>query len=274
MTDQSIVVRNMAFDIPEVKDFQPLYIAGNSALSYGHTALGLYSAYLEPFFVKSLRKVIHKINDENLREQADRLWRQESQHYQRHVEFNTLILAQNYPGLAERLDSIEKDFENYLNEQTDRFRIAYIQGFESYTTQFALQVLASGLYDHHRTDAAFGELFKWHLLEEVEHRNVAFDIYQHLYGGYFYRAKMCWVAQKHMFHFMSDCMSIMSAADELRLGNKRCRITTKQKVMITTNQLGMQIRSMLPGYTPHKYVVPSKIMALSEYFTKQANSIR
>lgn len=114
MTAQSIVVRNMAFDIPEIKNFQPLYIASNSALSYGHTALGLYSAYLEPFFVKSLRKVIDQIKDENLREQADRLWRQEAQHYQRHVEFNALILAQNYPGLAERLDSVEPDAPYYF----------------------------------------------------------------------------------------------------------------------------------------------------------------
>ncbi|VAW51031.1 hypothetical protein MNBD_GAMMA05-2369 [hydrothermal vent metagenome] len=274
MAVQSIVVRKMAFDIPEVKDFQPLYIAGNSALSYGHTALGLYSAYLEPFFVKSLRKVIDQIKDETLREQADRLWRQEAQHYQKHVEFNTLILAQDYPGLAELLGHIEKDFESYLSDQSDQFRIAYIQGFESYTTQFALQVLVSGLYDHRRTDRAFGELFKWHLLEEVEHRNVAFDVYQHLYGGYFYRARMCRLAQQHMFHFMSDCMNIMSSADEVRLGNKRCRITTKQKIMIMISQLGMQVRSMLPGYTPHKYVVPSKIVALSECFTKQASSSR
>lgn len=36
---------------------------------------------------------------------------------------------------------------------------------------------------------------KWYLLEEIEHRNVAYDIYQHLYGNYLVRAGLCWMAQ-------------------------------------------------------------------------------
>ena len=43
-----IPVRTMKFDVPSVGDFHPLYLAGSAALSYNHTAFGLYAALLEP----------------------------------------------------------------------------------------------------------------------------------------------------------------------------------------------------------------------------------
>jgi hypothetical protein len=65
----------------------------------------------------------------------------------------------------------------------------------------------------------------------------------------------------------------MSAADVGRHG-ARCRITAKQKLLLASSRLGMRVRSMLLGYTPHKYVVPSSIAALSSHFTQLAQSIR
>jgi predicted metal-dependent hydrolase len=268
-----ITVRTMKFDVPSADEFHPLCIAGNSALSYTHLATSLYVAHLEPFFVKSLRRVMDQIRDEALREDVDRFSRQEAQHYQRHIDFNKAVFAQGYPGLEQRVDELKRDFERFLAEETDRFRIGYIEGFESYTTQFALWILSSGLYDHRRTARPIGDLFKWHMVEEVEHRNVAFDVYEHLYGGYLHRARMCWVSQRHMFRFIADCMQLMSAFDIARHG-ERCRLTMRQKVLMAQSRFGMRARSMLPGYTPHKYVLPSNIAELSAHFTQLAQSIR
>src|SRR5512137_1990601 len=140
-TMHPITVRTMQFEVPGADEFHPLCIAGNSVLSYTHLATSLYVEYLEPFFVKSLRRVMDQIRDEALREDVDRFARQEAQHYQRHIDFNKAVLAQGYPGLAERMDVLKRDFERFLAEETDRFRIGYIEGFESYTTQFALWIL-------------------------------------------------------------------------------------------------------------------------------------
>lgn len=267
-----IPVRKMKFEVPSADKFHPLCIAGNSALSYTHLATGLYVAYLEPFFVKSLRRVMGQIRDEALREDADRFSSQEAQHYRRHMDFNKAVLTHGYPGLEQRVEVLKRDFEGFLARKTDQFRIGYIEGFESYTTQFALRALASGLYDHRHTARSVGDLFKWHMLEEVEHRNVAFDIYEHLYGDYLYRTYMCWVSQHHMFRFIADCARLMSSADVGRHG-ARCRITVRQTALMAAGRFGMRARTMLPGYTPHKYAVPSSIAELSAQFSKLAQSI-
>lgn len=268
-----ITVRTMKFDVPSAADYHPLYIAGNSVLSYQHSAFGLYAALVEPFMVKALRRVVDRVRDDALRESVDRFARQEAQHYQRHIDFNKVVLAQRYPGLEERMARLRAELDGFLDSGGDRFCIGYVEGFESYTTQFALRMIESGLYDHKRTHPAFGNLFKWHMLEEIEHRNVAFDVYQHLYGDYLYRARACWFAQRHMLGFQDECAVLMSAADVPRYG-ERCRITTRQRLRVTTFTLGMRLYSMLPWYTPRRHVVPESIARLSAHYSELAENVR
>ena len=83
----------------------------------------------------------------------------------------------------------------FPEEKGDRWCIGFVEGFEALTTQFALNSLKRPATNHPRTDQRWGQLFEWHLAEEIEHRNVAFDIYDHLYGSYGFRVKMCWIAQ-------------------------------------------------------------------------------
>ncbi|MBM4205895.1 MAG: metal-dependent hydrolase [Gammaproteobacteria bacterium] len=99
MSTPEIPVRRMPFAVPDAAGFHPLYIAGHPAASYRMTGLGLYVALLEPFIVKSVRRVLDRINDPDLKEAADCFCRQEAQHYQQHERFNALIFAQGYPGL-------------------------------------------------------------------------------------------------------------------------------------------------------------------------------
>jgi uncharacterized protein len=268
-----IPVRTMNFKVPDVADFHPLYVAGSAAISYSHTAFGLYVALLEPFAVKALRRVLPRLRDDGLREQVDRFCRQEAQHYQRHIDFNKAVLEHGYPGLEQRIEVLRKELDAFLGDADDRHCVAYVEGFESYTTQFALRMIESGLYDHRRTQPGFGALFKWHMLEEIEHRTVAFDVYQHLYGDYLYRVRMCWYTQGHMLRFMRECADLMSAIDVARHG-ERCRIGRRQKFQMAIFPLGMRLRSMLPGYTPRQHRVPESIARLSEHFSALAENVR
>jgi len=270
-TMHPIPVRRMRFEVPAQSEFHPLYILGQAGQSYQFTGLGLYVAILEPFIVKSMRRVLAQVRDEELRENVDRFCRQEAQHYQQHEHFNALVLGYGYPGLEARVQKLRDDFERFLEHKSDKFRIGFVEGFEANTTQGALFLLNTGILDHPATHPRFGELFKWHMLEEIEHRNVAFDIYQHLYGDYFYRARMCWVAQSHMARFIDDCTAIMSAPDVKRHGDV-CRIKLRDRFERVVSRAVPRVRSMLPGYTPHAYSVPARIVKLSEKFSAAAES--
>ncbi len=264
-----ITVRKMAFDIPTAGDFAPKYLADSAFASYMTTGLSLYVHWLEPFIVKSFRRVLDQVEDPALHEEMDRFCKQEAHHYSQHQKFNQPILEQGYPGLEERFARLKADFDGWLEDKDDRWRVGFVEGFESYTTKAALGSLKSGVFDHPKTDPRFGELFKWHLIEEVEHRNVAFDVYEYLYGDKAFRVKMCWIAQWHIWNFSMDCMKIMSAYDAERF-DASYRIRPVTRMFATAMVFPVFASTYLPGYTPHKLRVPEKAAALSAEYTAKA----
>lgn len=266
-----ITVRKMEFEIPTAAEFDPKWLAGNIVMSYAATSVSLYVAYLEPFLVKSLRRVLDRVRDVELRDNVDRFCRQEAQHYLQHERFNEAILGQGYPGLAERFARLAADFDRFLAEKDDKWCVGFVEGFEAYTTQGALRSFESRVMDHPRTDPRFGALFRWHLAEELEHRHVAFDIYEHLYGDYAFRVKMCWTAQTHIWRFTLDCMKIMSPFDVARFGTGY-RVSAVQRALATAVTVPMFMKTYLPWYTPYRLTVPDSIQNLSADLTAAAKS--
>lgn len=268
----AIPVRRMQFDIPTADDFDPKWLANDIVQSYMSTGVSLYVAYLEPFLVKSMRRVLDKIQDEELRANVDRFSRQEAQHYMQHERFNAAILGQGYPGLQERFDRLKVDFDGFLANRSDKWCVGFVEGFEALTTQLALQSLRQLGRQHPKTDPRFAALFEWHMTEEIEHRNVAFDIYDHLYGDYPFRAKMCWIAQHHILKFITDCMKIMSRTDVER-HDESYRVSGAKRSMVWLVCAPKMLKTMTPWYTPHDYDVPDAIAEVSRKLSSQAGSV-
>ena len=268
----AIPVRKMEFEVPTAGNFDPKWLANDILQSYMSTGISLYVAYLEPFLVKSVRRVLNQIEDEELREGVDRFARQEAQHYMQHERFNAAILGQDYPGLQERFDLLKADFDGFLATRSDKWCVGFVEGFEALTTQLALQSLGELRRQHPRTDKRFAALFEWHLTEEIEHRNVAYDIYEHLYGDYLFRVRMCWVAQSHILKFITDCMKIMTRTDVARHGASYS-VSSLKRALVWLVSSPKMLKSMTPWYSPHHYDVPSTIADLSERLSSEASSV-
>jgi predicted metal-dependent hydrolase len=64
-------------------------------------------------------------------------------------------------------------------------RIAIIASVEHFTAVLGDWIInRSSALDAHGADPAMLDLLRWHGAEEVEHRSVAYDVYQHLSGNY------------------------------------------------------------------------------------------
>jgi predicted metal-dependent hydrolase len=66
--------------------------------------------------------------------------------------------------------------------------LAAIAAGEHYTAFLGEWILDAEQLDANGTDPQMLDLLRWHGAEEVEHRAVAFDLYQHLSGSYVHRA--------------------------------------------------------------------------------------
>lgn len=73
---------------------------------------------------------------------------------------------------------------------------------------------------------------------------------------------------------MATIWPFSSRSNDIARHGERCRVTLRQKVLIANSRFGMRGRSLLPGYTPHKYTLAPNIAELSAHFTQLAQSIR
>ena len=270
----TITVRKMFFDIENTMD--PFFVDNDPEGVCFLNAISLVLPYLEPFLIKSFKRALPYVRDPKLKENMVLFNKQEAQHFKQHQQYNEVICS-HYPELAALEERLQQDYDAFLKDKDLKFNIGYCEGFEAITTGLSLAALDDGICQ--RTTGAAGDMFRWHFMEEIEHRTVAFDVYQNLFGGYFYRAKMSVFVLRHIGSFVMDAMSIMLKQDKERIalefgGKKGAK--ERLKLFLRT-ELGPFVRALLhplrPAYSPYKIQIPEHILKLSEKYSAEAVEI-
>lgn len=203
-----ITVRKVKFEFPdELDDVLP----GDDIVRETYlVAFSLTMPYLEPYLIRTFRSVADDITDPGLAADVKEFIGQEAQHFQNHRRINEIIKGQLDAEVAAELktveDRLDADYRRFNTSKSRRFNLVYAEGFEAMTCAMAITSLAeveTGVRSP--SPGPWGELWAWHIAEEIEHRTVAFDVYEHLEGSYLYRAAGSLRAQAH-FHRAVDRM--------------------------------------------------------------------
>lgn len=146
----------------------------------------------ELWFCRVYNKALPLITDPQLREDVRGFIRQEGIHAQAHRKGEDWLRDHGYDvdGYRRLIDWL---FEQMLGEtplalpflkgrlnerQWLLFRVGVVAAIEHFTGLLGDWCLNSDGWD--KGDPVVADLFRWHLAEEVEHRSVAFELYQHL----------------------------------------------------------------------------------------------
>jgi uncharacterized protein len=150
-----------------------------------HNAASTVPAYIEPYLLKVMRLAKAKIDPANaaLHGKLDVFIKQEMQHCKLHLAFNKAIRADGYEGMLAIEREYEADYERFLRTKSLRFNLAYSEGFEAMSSIAVTNFFEEfdGFMDG--ADPRAVAMWKWHLAEEYEHREVAHEVYHALYGG-------------------------------------------------------------------------------------------
>jgi hypothetical protein len=249
-----ITVRKMRFAFEAPLDFE----VSDEAL--GRTlpalALSMTMPYLEPYLMRTMKAALEHVTDPALAEDTRRFSQQEGHHYRNHALLNDRIRASFDAATAGALRAIEADLEADYRRFTDtkslRFNLAYAEGFEAMTCAGALAVAAHGGFSDGSLPG--GELWAWHMAEEIEHRTVAFGVYQHLVGSYFYRIVAGTWSQWHYLSTIRRFARCMAAALGRKLVNPR--------TALERTALRNYVRTFSPWYDPARIEVPAGVEAL------------
>lgn len=197
-----ITVRKMRFGFAEDLDLN--VVRGNVKESCNWIALSLTMPYLEPYLIRTMREAVKEVSDPVLATDMKNFSAQESYHYGNHAKFNERVRAKVGETYAKKIqaieDDLEADYERFTKEKSRAFNIAYAEGFEAMTSAMALTVCNDAYLAQQSDD--WGKLIEWHLAEEIEHRNVAFDTFDYFVGSYPYRLSRGWYAQGHYLWYI------------------------------------------------------------------------
>lgn len=167
-------VRRMQFAWPA--DLDPDWTPRVPELACVANAVSLLMPHAEPFVAGAVRTALPGL-DAELRSEAETWIGQETAHHGAHARLNRILAARS-PALG-RIDGwMARVFAGLGHRLPHRFALGYAAGFE------ALAFMAARWVDR-RADQLFRgaevvptTLFLWHLAEEVEHKEVAFDVHR------------------------------------------------------------------------------------------------
>jgi len=145
-------------------------------------------------FIDSVRHYQDRITDEKLLKDVKGFYKQEGIHSREHRKYNKILCEQR--GYAH--DDLEgvflKRIEMGKNDPrvTPRAMLASTVSVEHFTATFGESLLEGRLLNN--LDGPLAELWQWHALEELEHKSVAFDVYDHIGGTHEMRTRVMRVA--------------------------------------------------------------------------------
>jgi predicted metal-dependent hydrolase len=257
----TITVRRMGFEYPP--DLDPVFIQGEPEESYLFAALSLLLPYLEPYLIRTMKDARNRITDPALLRDLDKFIAQEGQHYTQHARFNALF-RDRVDGIADLERTMNAEYRRFSSSRSLRFNLAYSEAFEALATAVAC---AYADQDHSKWHPAAEDLFGWHLVEELEHRAVVFDVYQQLCGDYLYRVKVAQFAHRHLLGFARRAMMHLLDADprcETTFGGaagRRRRMRRLVGVMLR-EVLPRALKSYSPRYSPRDLPITPSVAAL------------
>ncbi|NJO33872.1 MAG: metal-dependent hydrolase [Rhodospirillales bacterium] len=187
--------------------------------------------------------------------------KQESCHYTIHGQFNEMMIRTGYGRLPELEKDIVAHYEHLLATKSLPFLVAYCEGFES-----LLPPTASGWFDGSMdpvmvdADPNPASMWRWHMMEEFEHRTVCHDAFERVHGGYwlrfygyFYQFIALQLNVGKVYRYLMSVDRQTMSRDQVKQSKRRAR---QAIIGFFRPVIKGAFTILRPGYTPRQIAEP------------------
>ena len=179
---KSIPIRHLAIGF-EGKQVDLSFYMNNQFATIFFATLSVFLTYGEDLVIETARHHRDLLKDPILRQRVTSLIGQEAIHSKLHNEFNDAIVELGYPVRLYRFLG-EQFFDHIFLKFPQPLKLSLMAGIEHFTAVLAEYMMAHEQNFYFSDDAKTRALWMWHMLEESEHKDVAYDVYQTLNGNY------------------------------------------------------------------------------------------
>ena len=265
-TVEAIVVRPFAIDFPD--DLNAIWVPGNPVRSHFWNGISLTMPYLEPYLIKTNREAISHIKAPSLLEDMKAFSHQERNHFECHRKVNELLKKNGYPQFAKKERYFKKSYERLLKRSL-RTRLAYSAGFETMTKGFTNWVIRKRSKLWVGADRHMTTFWLMHLLEEGEHKTVAFDVYMAYSGKYLPRAIGVLHGSFHVLGLGIYAMFSALKGDQLLTKPAVIFLLFKECSLLIWNVSPYLFHALLPWHNPRSFKDPEWMLEWIEGYNKQ-----
>ncbi|MBP6114138.1 MAG: metal-dependent hydrolase [Acinetobacter sp.] len=187
----SFPVRRMQFDFNEVPEY---WMNGSAGLTHFMTALSALFPAGEKFFIDSVRAVRQHPavkNNEALQKEISGFIGQEAMHTHEHAGFNASAekYGHNVSRLEKYTDIVIQSFRKTAAFAGKPFGVSQqmidligTTALEHFTATIASELLRNQHIQELMTDETMKTMWLWHAIEENEHKAVAYDVFEAVFG--------------------------------------------------------------------------------------------
>jgi len=258
-------VRKIPFKFDEVTD--PVWNKKKPEWSHIVNGASLAMPYLEPFLMKSVREGVTQVECERLKADVQGFIAQEGQHFKNHRRYNEMLKASGYEDLAQVEEEMVEDYKRFQKKSL-QWRLAYTAGFETMTIGVTDWLINRRERLFGDADPTVASLILWHMVEETEHKSVALDLYNELYGKeYFMRIYGVFTGSIHLMKLSRRAYILMLKRDGL--WNKwKSRLRLYSMVcQFSRHVFPSLLRAMVPGYHPSKVKDPAWVKKWAQAYS-------
>ena len=184
----TIQPRNMNFELE--KSLASDWADNDPFLTAVFNAMSMSFPSGERNFIDSVRHYQDRITDEKLLNDVKGFYKQEGIHSREHRKYNKILCEQRGYDYDDLESVFLRRIEMGNNDPriTPRVILASTVSVEHFTASFGESLLEGRILKN--IDGPIGELWQWHALEELEHKSVAFDVYEQIGGSHEMRTRV------------------------------------------------------------------------------------
>lgn len=172
------------FDANELND--KFYLQSEFASAY-FEALSIFLTFGEDLVIETARYHRNFLTDPILKQRVTALIGQEAIHSKVHDEWNDTLRERDFPVTFYRF--LAKNVFDYgLLKLPQPMKLSMMAGIEHFTAVLAEYMMKhETVFDLITDDDKTKAMWQWHMLEESEHKDIAYDVFQTLSGSYVLR---------------------------------------------------------------------------------------
>jgi predicted metal-dependent hydrolase len=168
-----ITKRDIEFEFPpDMRHWHPEGLH----VTHFYNALSLFFPEGESFFIDAVRHYKDRVTDPKLAEEVKGFLGQEAMHSREHRRYNRALNDAGLPAKALE-DRLVKHLDLVRSQVSPAHALAITIALEHFTAIMAHVVLSDDrvLAD---SDPRMAAIWRWHAIEETEHKAVAYDVYR------------------------------------------------------------------------------------------------